>query len=160
MSRVGPGHRSGGRRAGFTFIEVIACILVLIIGLGGVVGLVLWGQDLATTAQGRATAMPTAISVAMDDQPLLAPSLASSWTAGSYDLDGTGPLTATATGYLNGYYVVRTETSGDADVVARDASSNRVYARTVGVRVDVYDTVNGTIQASYDTHYLRQSPTP
>ena len=148
------------RRGGFTFLEVIACLMVAVFGLMGVVALVLWGNRLAADAQGHSTAMLTALTVAADPQPLLPAAAPSSWTYTPYGMDGSGTLTSSATGYLNGFYVVRSETSADGDVIARDPASNLVYARSANVQVDVFDTFMGTVQASYSTRLVRQRPGP
>ncbi len=147
-------------RGGFTFIETLACLLVLVFGLSAVLGLVMWGEHLAGDAQARSTAMLTAVTVAVDPTPLQTPVTQSAWTYTPYPMDASGTQASTATGFLNGYYIVRTENSADIDVIARDPGTKYVYARSANVRVDVYDSMSGTVQASYSTRLVRQRTGP
>jgi hypothetical protein len=146
----------GAIRGGFTFIETLACLLVVVFGLSAVLGLVMWGEHLAGDAQARSTAMLTAVTAAVDQQPMQTPVTQSAWTYAPYNFDGSNTMSSTATGFLNGYWIVRSETTGDADVIARDPNTHIVYARTASVRVDVYDSMSGTVQASYSTRLVRQ----
>jgi len=50
-------------RHGFTFVEVIACLLVVSLGVAAAVSLSVYGQVLAERAQAKATGMATAISL-------------------------------------------------------------------------------------------------
>ena len=143
-------------RGGFTFIEVTLLLLVITLGLLGVVGLVSYGMTLAAKSQGETTGLATAVSVADDPAPLLAKEVAGDWTYTPYGMDLTGALSSTAKGFINGFYVVRTETSGDADVVARDPGTGRVQVRSARVEVDVFATINGAVVASYATRIMRQ----
>lgn len=122
----------------FTLIEVLACLLILALGVASAVGVVIYGANLSSMAQGRATATHTAVCAAYDPDPLPTDE---AW-------DGySGP--GTVEGYLNGYYVVRVE--GDAEAVSPGVTSSLVD-------VDVYETFRGRLVASYSTRLLRQEP--
>lgn len=129
------------RRLGFTFIEVLACLLILSLGLAAAFGLALYIQLVAVRAQAKSTAMPTAISVATDPLPLMHQTLSQQWKSG----------TGTTSGWVNGYYVIRTELSGTSQPCAGFES--------VPVSVDVYDGSHGIV-ASYTSRQIRQAPTP
>jgi hypothetical protein len=131
--RAGP----RGSRGAFTFIEVLACLLVLSLGIASAVGMVMYGVLLATRAQGRATGMATALTVAADATPLLP--AGANWTG--------GPGREEARGYINGFYVVRRETLGDGPAPGFHSDT---------VTVDVYDTFKGAPVTSYTTRLLRQ----
>jgi prepilin-type N-terminal cleavage/methylation domain-containing protein len=126
-------------RSGFTFIEVLACLLVLSLGIASAVGMVMYGVVLATRAQGRATGMATALTVAVDPAPLLPKG--STWSGGGGREE--------ARGYINGYYVIRHETLGDGPAPGFHSNT---------VTVDVYDTFKGSPVTSYTTRVLRQDP--
>jgi len=147
--------------SGFTFLEVLACLLVVGLGLASVVAMVYFGIVNSQKAQAASTAMITAMSVAVDPTPYLSADIAASWsTSGSYDMDDlTGNLSEKAQGYINGYLVVRSETSTPADIIASDITPGGgtvVYARSALVKVDVYTLLNGAIVASYNTRFVRQ----
>jgi hypothetical protein len=151
----------GRARAGFTFIEVICIVLVIAIGLMGAIGLVGRGLFVAAHAQGTCTGMVTAMVVANDGQPLLSTAMQSSWTYGSYNFNNnTTNLTATTTGFVNGYYVNRIETTTPADIIAQNTATNIVYTRSVCVAVDVYDTLGGALVCSFNTRLVRQRGVP
>lgn len=135
-------------------------LLVVSLGLFGVIGLVGYGTVIAARAQGETTGLATAVSVARDPTPLLQTERAGDWSYTPYDMDGTGDLSSTATGYINGFYVVRTERSGDADVVARDPVTNAVQVRSAVVDVEVYGARNGFTVASFTTRMNRQRGAP
>jgi len=149
-------------RSGFTFIEVICILLVIAVGLMGVLGLVAYGMSVANSAQNATTGMVTAISVAADPQPLLDPSMASSWSYTPYSMNATNSTqVSTAQGFVNGYYVVRTETSVDipgtySDILAQDPTTMAVYVRSAAVTVNVYDTLAGNLVTTYTTRLVRQ----
>lgn len=145
-------------RPGFTFIEVICILLVVSFGLLGVIGLVSYGMSIAAKTQGSTTGLSTAVSVAMDPRPFVPQVLASDWDYTPYDMDGSGALTSTAKGYINGFWVERTETSTDADVIARSGSV--VHARAATVSVDVFETFRGNAVAAYTTQIVRQRGAP
>ena len=149
-------------RSGFTFLEVLACLLVVGLGLASVVAMVYFGIVNSLKAQAGSTAMITAMSVAVDRSPYLSPDVASAWTTTptlGYNMDDqVTALKETSQGYINGYLVVRTETSTQTDIIAMDSSI--VYTRSVLVKVDVYALLNGAIVASYNTRFIRQRSTP
>lgn len=139
-------------RHGFTYIEVLAGVLILSVGMFGVIGLVIYGQRLATRAQAQATGMATAMSVAVDPSPLVPPADwdATDWTRGAYDLTATsGTITCTTSGWVNGLYVVRTETSVPEDIVGPGV-------RSASVEVVVREATGGRLAAGYTTRIMRQ----
>lgn len=146
-------------RSAFTFIEVLVILVVVGIGLMGAVGLIAYGARLGSKSQSEAIAMSTATAVAVDPRPLLAPDIASGWTYAPYDLDGTGDLSSTAKGFINGVYVERIETSGDADIATR-STAGRVTARSARVSVTVYETISGDEITSFVTRIVRQRGAP
>ena len=160
-------------RCGFTFVEVLACLLVVGLGLASVVAMVYFGIVNSQKAQAGSTAMITAMSVAVDATPYLSPDVAAAWNiSATYDMDDqtTNPLTESSQGYINGYLVRRTETTTPADIIATDIPPGNpgttptgmpvVYARSVVVKVDVYALLNGAIVASYNTRFVRQRNSP
>jgi prepilin-type N-terminal cleavage/methylation domain-containing protein len=126
-------------QAGFTFVEILACLLVLGLGVTAAVGMVMYGVSLSARAQGRATGMATALTVTYDPTPLLPPN--STWqnSAGN------------ASGYINNFYVMRTETS-NTDPGPTLPPGFKAFI----VSVDVYDAFKGRIVCSYTTRLLRQ----
>jgi Tfp pilus assembly protein PilV len=147
------------RQRGFTFVEVLIILLVIVIGLLGVAGLVAYGTSLVTKVNANITGLATAMSVATDAQPYLDPNLGSEWTYSPYPLSGAGQQTSVASGFINGFYVVRTETSAASDVIATGRNAV-VYARSANVSVQVYDTFKGRVVASFVTRIVRQKGTP
>jgi Tfp pilus assembly protein PilV len=149
------------RQAGFTFLEVICILLVISIGLMGAIGLVYRGMVVAEQAQGNCTGMITAMIVANDPQPLLPANMQSSWSyPAPYSFnDATHNLSMTVNGFINGYYVNRTETTTPSDIIAVDAFGH-VYTRSVCVAVDVYSTLGGALVSSYNTRLVRQRGVP
>jgi hypothetical protein len=139
------------RRAlgGFTFIEVISCLLVLSLGIAATVSLTYYAMILSSGAQAKATGMATALTVAIDPAPLMHTSSQAQWQGGSAGIAVTG--VGTTTGWLNGYYVVRVEAAGTTP----DAGFSNDP-----VSVDVYDGVRGRLVASYTTWVMRQSFSP
>jgi prepilin-type N-terminal cleavage/methylation domain-containing protein len=132
-------------RRGFTFIEVIACLLVVSLGVAAAVSLAVYGEVLSERAQGKATGMATAISVAIDPAPLLHVQAVDKWHLAA--ASGVG----TTTGWVNGYYVVRVESAG-TQPTPRFASDP--------VSVDVYDGFRGHLVASYTTRIMKQDFSP
>ncbi|MDY6868877.1 MAG: hypothetical protein SVT56_13430 [Chloroflexota bacterium] len=88
------------RRFGFTFLEVLASLLVLTLGMTGVIGAILYGQKKQELVRQQSIAMPTALTVLADGNPYGA-AAPGDWTAGS-----------NAQGYINGFYVERSEAAG------------------------------------------------
>lgn len=117
---------------GFTMIEVLASVLVLVVGMLSVVGMVAWGIKRASLAQAASTAMATALTVVDDAEPLLR----ADWTA----------FGGTAQGYLNGYYVRRTESTAGT---SPDLQAHGLVS--VQINVDVYESLGGQPVASLST---------
>ena len=146
-------------RGGFTFIEVLTILIVVGVGLTGAVALVAYGMRMASRSQGEAVAMATAVSVADDPRPRLDPAVAADWSYAPYDFnDRTGTVTSTATGFVNGLYVKRTETSVPADVMA--VSGTTVYARSAVIEVVVYEAIGGGELMSFVKRVVRHRGSP
>lgn len=123
---------------GFTLIEVLASVMVLLIGFSAAVGMVQYGLQLAKVSMGRSTALATAMSVAVDAEPL--------------QLDGplwTVAVPGTTKGYLNSYYIERTESVAAAVAPGITAAD---------VTVDVYETSKGKLLASYNQRLVKGAP--
>lgn len=121
-------------RQAMTFIEVIACLLIVLIGALAVTGLATYGIRLANRAQGMATALITAQTVLADPQPL-----------GTLGTDWARTAGGGASGYLNGFYVRRTVVAETASVLS--ASAGTKY-RVETVQVDVFMPSTGAQVAS------------
>lgn len=137
--------------SGFTYIEVLAATFILVIGMFAIVGLVVYGLVQARHAQGHATGMVTAMSIAVDPSPL-AESGAwnnSGWNRASYDLTANRAILCDTSGWVNGYYVTRHESSVASDLIGT--------VRSVAVSVEVREASGGVPVASYSTRLLRQS---
>lgn len=135
--------RSDGRRA-FTLIEVMACVLVLGLGLLAATALIFYGLRLARGAQGKSLGMATAMTVLSDPKPLATdPTLSPSANAKKTSDDTSG--------YLNGLWVVRKE----SDAADLDATGKRV---AVTVTVDVYKVNGGTPCASASRRIIKRLP--
>jgi len=125
-------------RTGFTLIEVMACLLVLSLGLMSACGLILYGLRLVRISHGRTIGMATAMTVMANPTPLA--------TDPTLTPNGT-----TTSGYLNGLWVVRTESAP----TALDGTGNSL--KSVTVTVDVYEATNGECVASF-TRRLTKTP--
>lgn len=126
------------RQRGFTLFEVLATLLLLAVGVTSIVGMVRFGTRVSTEAQMRATALIVADTVTVDATP-------GGLTADAGDVDGdgwrlmTGTLSTPASGayafdvqgYVDGFYIQRSEASSVQDIV--DAAS-----RWAHITVDVY----------------------
>lgn len=136
---------------GFTYIEVLAATFILVIGMFAIIGLVVYGLVQARRAQGHATGMVTAMSIAVDPSPLAESGAwnASEWNRASYDLTANRTITCDTSGWVNGYYVTRHESSVADDLVGS--------VRSVSVSVEVREATGGIPVASYSTRLLRQS---
>lgn len=121
---------------GFTLIEVMASVLVLAMGLTAACGLILYGLHLVRTAHGRTVGMATAMSVLNDTTPLPTD-------------PSQSPNAPTTSGYLNGLWVVRTET----DEMPLDGANGTLV--TVTVNVDVFEASNGECFASASRRLIR-----
>ncbi len=139
-------------RCAFTFIECLSGVLIITVGLFAIIAMIMFAQRLANRAQADATAMATALSVAVDPAPLALDGDwdATAWTRAGYDLGSSGTISCETRGYLNGLYVVRSERSTAADIVAPGV-------RSVSVSVEVRAGANGEKVAAYTTRFLRQS---
>lgn len=104
------------RRSGFTLIEVLAIILVLVLGIFSAIALLRYGVHLARDAQAAALALPTAMTVMRDVSPLGVP-------ADDFAKDGADSWE----GYVNGMWVER-------KVEDKTVVGDHVFAT---VRVDV-----------------------
>ncbi len=129
--------------AGFTFIEVLSCLLVLSGGVAGAISLTYYALVMGARAQGKATGMATAMTVAIDPGPLMHAKASSQWQ--------NGGTVGTSSGWINGFYVVRVETAGSQP--APGFANN-------AVSVDVYDGTRGTRITSYTTWVMRQAFSP
>lgn len=136
--------RAPGRRcAAFTFIEALCCLLVVSLGVASAVGLTYYALLMGSRAEGKATGMATAMTVAIDPQPLMHASSGAHWQS-------PGPI-GTTTGWINGLYVVRVETPGPQ--IGSQFSNN-------AISVDVYDGIRGHLITSYTTWVMRQPFSP
>ena len=127
-----------GRR-GFTLIEVMACVLILGLGLLAATALIFYGLRLARSAQAKSLGMATAMTVISDPSPLATdPTLS--------------PSGATTSGYLNGLWVERKE----ADAVALDGAAGKRVAVTV--TVDVYEANGGVLCTSANRRIIKRLP--
>lgn len=120
------------RARAFTMIEVLASVLVLMVGMLAVVGMVAWGVKQASRAQAASTAMATALTVIDDAEPLLR----ADWTS----------FGSTSQGYLNGYYVRRTESTAGTSAALQ---ANGLVS--VQISVDVFESMDGLPVASLTT---------
>lgn len=141
---------------GFTFVEVMAILLVVTIGIGGVVALVMYGTRLSSRAQAETISMATAISVAHDPQP----ALALDWVYNPIDINSPNSQSAESRGYVNGLYVVRRESSTPIDIIARSTIDGLVHARSSLVEVSVYEAMLGDPVTSYATRIVRIRKAP
>lgn len=103
-------------------------LLLVSLGLSAVIGLVMWGQRLASDAMSRHTAMGTANTLLYDAHPLLRDD-SLMLTVESYQLSAP-PAKVRQTGYCNGYFVERIE-----EPVALDPALGNLVRAQVQVRV-------------------------
>jgi len=153
----------------FTFIEVLCVLLVVIVGIGGVVSLVAYGMEVASRARGETTGLATAISIAKDPDPspMLPSDVAADWTppTPAIDINQDRDISSQAMGFVNGFYVIRKEESKfPQDVIAASGTAGTpgytVYVRSCRVEVNVYESFNGNVAASYVTRIVRQRGRP
>jgi len=105
------------RRPGFTLIEVLAVVMVLVFGMLSAIAILHYGVHLARDSQASALAMPTAMTVMRDTHPLGVP---------TSDFDRAG---ADAwEGYVNGMWVRR-------KVYDKEVKGGQTFAT---VQVDVF----------------------
>ena len=133
-----PHARTAG---GFTLVEVMASLLVILVGMLAVIGMVSFAIAQANRSQAACTAMATALSVVDDPLPL-----------GTLDWNhAVAPLaggSAVTTGFINGYFVRRTETSDG--LVAEGLAS-------VAISVDVFEANGGVLVASTSTRRMHRN---
>ncbi len=141
-------RRADRRSGGFTLLEVLASVLVLTVAFGAAIGLVLYGLQLAKSSMGRATALATAMSVAIDPDPLQPLDVPASWTVA---------VPGTTSGYLNSYYILRTE--GPPTTLATSGAGAPLVT-AADVTVDVYETNQGKLLASYSQRLIKQAMSP
>lgn len=124
-------------RTAFSLIEVLACVLILGLGLMAATGLLLYGLRLAREAHGKSMGMATALAVLYDAAPIATDA-------------ASAPSGATAQGYLNGLWVERRE----SDETVLDGGKQVA----VTVHVDVYEGASGRCYASVSGRMLRRKP--
>ena len=122
------------KRLAFTLIEVLASVLILTLGLTSACALILYGFHHVRSAHGRSIGMATAMTVLIDSTPLRT----------DPTLTPAGP---TSSGYLNGLWVVRSESDGVFIAIGLIA---------VTVTVDVFETTNGECFASTTRRLIRR----
>lgn len=149
---------SSPRRA-FTFVELLAVMLLMALGCGAIISLVSYGVRLSGEAQMALTALPTAVSVLEDPEPLGRTNDIGDADADEWGSDATlsGLLavpgyTITTEGALNGYWIKRVESSTAADRIGSDV-------RAATVTVDVYWGPGGTYVTGLRRRILRRGPT-
>lgn len=123
-------------RRGITLVEVVACLLMVSLGVISVLGLVMYGNELSSRAQAASTAAATANTVLYD-----------SACPGIADRSVSGGV---VTGYLNGYFFRRTEA---ADALA---ASSPLRANTV--TVELFLGARGTRVFTYRQRLLEGVP--
>lgn len=135
----------------FTLLEVLATLLILVLGMLSTVALVRFGVRVAQRSQIQATGMVTAQTVLIDRSPDSRAPGAADWAVSS--ASGTpGPGAAyseTIQGRVNGYFVRRSESSTAADVV--DSRS-----RWVSVEVEVWTGEDGEHVTALKARQLRR----
>jgi len=144
-------------RRGFTLLEVLASLLLTVMGVAAVIGMMRYATRLGVTAQLRMTAVAAAETVLYDPLP-------GGRTADVGDADkdgwyGSGTIAVTAAptydftvnGWLDGYYIVRQESSIAADRI--DDSS-----RWSTVSVHVYAGQEDEHLTSIRRRVLRRIP--
>ena len=125
-------------RRGMTLIEVLGSLLVLGLGALAVIGLVMYGMTLASRAQEAATGVETARTILADRDPI-----------GFRDRSELGGVVS---GFLNGYFVRRTEHAEDALA----PSGNRL--RVITVTAEVFHAGNGALVATLRERQLATGP--
>ena len=114
-------HGLAQARVGMTFLEIIASLLVLTVGMSAVIGLTMYGLRQAGQVQAQGTALATAVTMFHDPAPI-------GWSL----VASTGGVEE---GWLNGYFVRRRRDGIEA--VPGDLQS-------VAIQVDVYTDHGGT----------------
>lgn len=138
----------------FSLIEVLAVLLILVLGLGSVIALVAVGRRQSGTAQMRLSGLHTALTVLNDQAP-------GGLTADPGDADGdgwsgsgtfswTGGYTLESRGQINGFWVRRKEISTPADIL----SARR---RSALATVEVFWGIEGAYVTSVQERILREN---
>lgn len=132
------GSITGERRRGFSLVEIVATLLVVMLGLAAVLGMARLGLRWSGEAIAVATGMSTAQTALVDAQPGGLTADASDadqdgWRIanGSLSIPATGAYSFAVEGVLNGFYVRRSESSSATDIL--DA-----HGRAADVSVDVF----------------------
>jgi Tfp pilus assembly protein PilV len=117
----------------FTLLEVLATLLILVLGMLSTLALIRFGVRTAQRSQIQATGMATAQTVLIDRSPDGRAPGSTDWdiVEQTGSIGPTGAYRETVQGRVNGYFVRRTESSVAADVV--DSRS-----RWVAVAVEVW----------------------
>jgi hypothetical protein len=144
-------------RRGFTLLEILASLLLAVMGVAAVIGMMRYATRLGVTAQLRMTAVATAETVLND--PIPAGRTADPGDADKDGWYGSGTLAVTAAatydfsvyGWIDGYYVVRQESSNAVDRID-DAS------RWSTVTVHVYAGQEDEHLTSIRRRVLRRIP--
>lgn len=152
--------------AGFTLFEILVAVMLVGVGLMGLIGVIMLALARSIDAQAACTAIPTAITVVHDPNPLRDPALSGpgDWTIETLSIDDLGGTVKTTKGWINGYYVVRRESGGPNDVFGERRPAGGGWSvvpggiRSSRVQVSVYDgRINGGREvASFTTRVLRQ----
>ena len=123
---------------GFSLPEVVATVLIVLVGLAAVLSMARLGIRWSGEAMAAATGMATAMTAIADAQPGGRTADAGDadqdgWrlTSGSVVIPNAGSYTFTVEGILNGYYVRRVESSSTTDIVD-------LHGRASDVSVDVF----------------------
>lgn len=126
------------RTRGFSLPEVVATVLIVLVGLAAVLGMARLGIRWSGEAMAASTGMATAMSAIADAQPGGRTADAGDadqdgWrlASGPIAIPGTGPYTFTVEGTLNGYYVRRVESSSATDIID-------LHSRAADVSADVF----------------------
>jgi hypothetical protein len=140
----------------FTLLEILATLLLLAMGVTAVIGMMRYATRLSTTAQLRAIACPIAQTVLNDPTPDgLTPDVGDAdkdgwYGPGAIAAPAAGNYSFTVNGWLNGYYLVREESSLSADVIDRSV-------RWATVSVYVYAGREGEYLTSLRRRILRRT---
>jgi hypothetical protein len=143
----------------FTMVEILASLLLIAVGVMSVVGLMQAAMRTSDESISAATGMATAMTLIHDPSP---GGLTADKDDGDKDgwgcdsdlvtnrvYDAVGTEDFVVSGYINGFWAVRTETS-NATTDAVDARS-----RYATVRVEVYRGQNGVLAAHLKRRILR-----
>ena len=111
------------QRYAFTLIEILATLLVFSFGLLSVIGMVQYASRVSAESQSNTTALVTASSVVLEPEPLgLVADIGDAngddwWAEGPIEAPPDAEYQFKVYGWLNGYYLIRTESSTLADII-------------------------------------------